>query len=211
MDKVFSRIPLAMSIIGKRRSGKSFLLVKMLNSRYFKRTFAEIYVFSPTCGLDKTWRDIKNDKVVFYDEYDEDTINSILRLQEHRGNDRSDILIILDDFAEKLKGHRGNVLERLATKARHYSCSFIFTSQKYNAIQPIIRNNTDEFIFFRVSNNQELKTIVDEQDNRDLVNVGGFENLLFENTKGYDYLVCIKGKEDKFYRGNELTFTKLNI
>ena len=211
LGRVFERLPLAMSIIGKRRSGKSFLLVKMLNSKYFKKKFESVYIFSPTCMLDKTWNDITNKNVIFYDEYDEEIIQNLLKLQEYKGNEAGQILIVLDDFAEKLKSYRGNVLEQLALRGRHYSASFIFTSQKYNLIPTVIRNNTDEFIFFKVSNNQELKTIIEEQDNKDLQKIGGFEKLLFDNTKGYDYLVCIKGKEDVYYRGNELVFKKINM
>lgn len=212
IQKVLKRLPLAMLMIGKRRSGKTHLLIRMLNSKYFKENFDTIYVFSPTVNLDKTWDAINNEEVVLYDEYDESTINDILKIQEitHESK-RQNVLIILDDLAEKLKGKRGNVLEMLATKGRHFNASFIFTSQKYNSVPTIIRNNSDEMIFFKVSNNQELKTIVDEQDSSDLKSVGGFENLLNNNTKGYDYLLIVKGKEDKYFRGNKLEFVKLKI
>ena len=212
LDKILKRIPLAMMMIGKRRSGKTHLLIKMLNNKYFRNTFDNIYVFSPTVSLDETWENIKNEDVVLYDNYNEEIITDILKLQQMIPKDkRPDILIVLDDFAEKLKGKRGNVLELLATKGRHFNCSFIFTSQKYNSVPTIIRNNSDEIVFFKVSNNQELKTIVDEQNSTDLQNIGGFENLLIKNTNGYDYLLSIKGKADKYYRGNNLNFVKLNI
>jgi len=212
LQKVLKRLPLAMLMIGKRRSGKTHLLIKMLNSKYFKDNFDTIYVFSPTVNLDKTWESVKNEDVIMFDEYDESTINDILRIQEMKHESkRQNVLIILDDLAEKLKGKRGNVLEMLATKGRHFNASFIFTSQKYNSVPTIIRNNSDEMIFFKVSNNQELKTIVEEQDIKDLKEIGGFEELLQSNTKGYDYLLIVKGKEDKYFRGNKLEFVKLKI
>ena len=209
IEKVLKRIPLAMCIIGKRRSGKTKLLIDMLNSKYFKKTFDQIFLFSPTVSLDKSFESVKNEAVVGYDFYSEEVIEDILKLQKMKGDNRKDILIILDDLAEKLKGRRGNVLEQLATKGRHFNCSFIFTSQKYNAIPTVIRNNTDEIIFFRVSNNQELKTISEEYQSKDLTI--DFEDLLYSQTKGYDYLLIVKGKQDSYYRGNKLDYVKLNF
>lgn len=209
---VFKRLPLSMLLIGKRRSGKTNLLIKMLNSKHFIDNFQKVFIFSPTVELDETWESIRDypskRDIILFDKFDESIIEDILQLQ--RKSDE-DVLIILDDFAEKLKGKRGNTLEQLATKGRHFNTSFIFTSQKYNAVPSIIRNNVDEVIFFKVSNNLELKTIVDENDNKDLKNVGGFENLLLNNTKDYDYLLIVKGKEDKYYRGNKLDYVKLKI
>lgn len=210
IEKIFKRIPLAMSIIGKRRSGKTHLLIKMINSKYFKETFKMIYIFSPTVTLDKTWESVNNKNAYFFEEYDEDVLQQILNLQKMKTDEqRQDILIILDDLSEKLKGKRGNLLEVLATKGRHFKASFIFTSQKYNSIPPIIRTNTDEIIFFRVSNNYELNTITEEYNSRDLLIP--FDQLLYETTKDYDYLLVVKGKENKYYRGNKLDYKKLKF
>lgn len=212
ISTVLKRVPLSMLLVGKRRSGKTNLLIKMLNSKHFIDNFQKVFIFSPTVELDETWESIREyptkREVILFDKFDNSIIEDILELQR---NSEDDVLIILDDFAEKLKGKRGNVLEQLATKGRHFNTSFIFTSQKYNAVPSIIRNNVDEIIFFKVSNNLELKTIVEENDNKDLKNVGGFENLLINNTKDYDYLLIIKGKEDKYYRGNKLEFVRLKI
>jgi len=212
IESVLKRLPLSMLLVGKRRSGKTNLLIKMLNSAYFINNFDNVFIFSPTIELDETWETVRDyptkRKIIKFDKFDETIIDDILQLQ--RVSEDSS-LIIIDDFAEKLKGKRGNVLEQLATKGRHFNASFIFTSQKYNAVPTIIRNNVDEIIFFRVSNNLELKTIVDENDNKDLRSVGGFENLLLTNTKDYDYLLIVKGKEDKYYRGNKLDFVRLKI
>ena len=208
IEKILERLPMAMLMIGKRRSGKTKLLIEMLNSKYFKKKFERIYIFSPTCILDDTWDDIKNKNVIFYDRYDESIVDAIMKLQEQTyKKDRKDQLIILDDLAEKLKGARGNALERLATKGRHFKLSFIFTSQKYNAVQPIIRNNVDEVIFFRVSNNMELKSIGEEFHNKEF----DFESVLDYATNDYNYLLIVKGKEDKLFKGNLLRFVKLNI
>lgn len=208
IQKVLERLPLAMLINGKRRSGKTHLLIKMLNSKYFKKKFDRIYIFSPTITLDKSWEDVKNKNALFYDVYDENTIEMILRLQKRTPEEeRKHVLIILDDLAEKLKGKRGNVLEQLATKGRHFKVSFIFTTQKYNATPTVIRNNADEIIFFRISNNFELKTVLEEYSNKDF----NFEDLLDYATDDYNYLLIVKGKKDNFYKGNLLTFKKITI
>jgi hypothetical protein len=208
IEKVFERIPLAMLMVGKRRSGKTKLLTEMLNTKYFKKKFDRIYLFSPTVQLDSTWGDVRNKNVIFYDEYYDDTIEAIMKLQSAiPENERKHQMIILDDFAEKLKGKRGHALEKLATKGRHFKLSFIFTTQKYNLAPTVIRNNIDEVIFFRVSNNMELKTIEEEYNQRDL----DFGALLNSVTTGYNYLCVVKGKEDVYYRGNLLSFVKLKL
>lgn len=214
IEKVLKRLPLAMLLIGKRRSGKTMLLINMLNSKYFRDTFDKIYIFSPTIELDKTWekvRDIEKENYVLFDKMDLEVLEDILSLQKRKNqyNNDKDILVIIDDFAEKLKGRRGNVLEQLATKGRHFKASYIFTSQKYNSVPTIIRNNSDEQIFFHISNNQELKTILEENESKDIP--GGFESLLHDSTDGYNYLLVVKGKEDKYYKGNKLEFKKLKL
>jgi hypothetical protein len=211
LDKVLKRMPISMLLIGKRRSGKTYLLIKMLNSKHFKESFDRVFIFSPTIELDPTWekvKDINESRYVLFDDLDLEVLEDILQLQKAQ-IDSKPILIILDDFAEKLKGKRGNVLEQLATKGRHFNTSFIFTSQKFNAVPTIIRNNTDEQIFFRVSNNLELKSIVEENDNKNIT--VGFEKLLMDNTNDYNYLLIIKDKEDKYYRGNKLNFIRLRM
>lgn len=211
LDKVLKRMPISMLLIGKRRSGKTYLLIKMLNSKHFKDSFDRVFIFSPTIELDPTWekvKDINESRYVLFDDLDLEVLEDILQLQKAQ-IDAKPILIILDDFAEKLKGKRGNVLEQLATKGRHFNTSFIFTSQKFNAVPTIIRNNTDEQIFFRVSNNLELKSIVEENDNKNIT--VGFEKLLMDNTNDYNYLLIVKDKEDKYYRGNKLDFIRLRM
>lgn len=211
LDKVLKRMPISMLLIGKRRSGKTYLLIKMLNSKYFRDSFDRVFIFSPTIELDPTWqkvKDIDESRYVLFDDLDLETLEDILQLQKAQ-LDAKPILVIIDDFAEKLKGKRGNVLEQLATKGRHFNTSFIFTSQKFNAVPTIIRNNTDEQIFFRVSNNLELKTIVEENDNKHIT--VGFEKLLMDNTNDYNYLLIVKDKEDKYFRGNKLEFTRLRM
>lgn len=149
ISSVFKRLPLSMLLIGKRRSGKTNLLIKMLNSKYFIDNFQKVFIFSPTVELDETWESIRDyptkREIILFDKFDESIIEDILQLQR---KSEDDVLIILDDFAEKLKGKRGNTLEQLATKGRHFNTSFIFTSQKYNAVPSIIRNNVDEIVFF---------------------------------------------------------------
>lgn len=208
IEKVFERLPLATLMVGKRRSGKTKLLTALLDTKYFKKKFDRIYLFSPTVQLDNTWGDVRNKAVIFYDEYYDDTIEAIMKLQAATPeNERKHQMIILDDFAEKLKGKRGHALEKLATKGRHFKLSFIFTTQKYNLAPTVIRNNIDEVIFFKVSNNMELKTIEEEYNQRDL----DFGALLNSVTIGYNYLLVVKGKEDVYYKGNLLNFTKLKL
>jgi len=207
IEKILDDV-LSMLLIGKRRSGKSFLLVEMLNSAYFKKRFKHVFLFSPTVQLDKTWRSLNNKNITFFDTFKEEEIQDILEMQKliHE-DDRQEILIILDDFSERLKAKHNSILNKLATKGRHFKASYIFTSQKYNSVPTIIRNNSDQLIFFQISNNLEFKTIVDENSNRNLK--VSFEDLLSYSTNEYNYLLVVKGKVNKYYKGNLLKYTLL--
>ena len=50
----------------------------------------------------------------------------------------------------------------MSIKGRHYNCSYILTTHKYNAVNRLIRNNAKFKLFFRITTTNELKSILED-------------------------------------------------
>ena len=73
------------------------------------------------------------------------------------------ILIILDDVADNVDVTRkSKLLHALFTRGRHDSISTIVSSQKFNALHPIIRINATALIVYRLRNQKELDAFLEE-------------------------------------------------
>ncbi len=73
------------------------------------------------------------------------------------------ILIIIDDFADDAVFTRqSKLLHSLYTRGRHNSISTIVSTQKFAAIHPIIRVNATSLILYRLRNNKELDSFLEE-------------------------------------------------
>ena len=55
------------------------------------------------------------------------------------------------------------ILHGLYTKSRHFGLSVITSSQKLNALAPIVRLNTSSLYIFKLKNQAELDTFIQEQ------------------------------------------------
>ena len=54
------------------------------------------------------------------------------------------------------------LLHALYTRGRHSCISTIVSTQKYVCLSPLIRVNASELYIFRLRNNQDLTTVIDE-------------------------------------------------
>ena len=73
------------------------------------------------------------------------------------------ILIIIDDFADNPSFSRhSKLLHSLYTRGRHSMVSCITATQKFNSLHPIIRVNATELYVYRLRNNKDLETFLEE-------------------------------------------------
>ena len=73
------------------------------------------------------------------------------------------ILVIIDDMADDVQFSRNSrLLHALYTRGRHSCISTIVSTQKYVCLSPLIRTNASELYVFRLRNNQDLTTFIDE-------------------------------------------------
>ena len=166
------------SIIGSRRSGKSFLVKYLLQLfQKSKRAFTHIFLISPT---DSGFEGIPR-KFRFTDL---DNIHHIIRLQKRikkhnkkqnakRDMVKSRVCIVIDDCAcmsgpDSLRSSQ--VLEEMALNGRHLGndgmdgngVSFFVLSQSLTRINRAIRLNQDVFIFNNIASAKERELIMDE-------------------------------------------------
>ena len=73
------------------------------------------------------------------------------------------ICIVIDDWADDPKFTRqSKLLHSLFTRGRHNSISTIVSTQKFAAIHPIIRVNATSLIIYRLRNEKELISFIEE-------------------------------------------------
>ena len=158
--------------------------------------FERVYVFSPSINVDATWIPVKSyieDKMdahetetdkFYFDHYDQDSLESIISTQnkiilEQKRKKKTklfQILIIINDFSDDPSFSRqSKLLHSLYTRGRHACISTITATQKLNAIHPIIRINATELYVYRLRNQKDLDTLIDEVsaliDKKSLLNI----------------------------------------
>jgi len=189
------KLPIRSVILGPSGSGKTILLQNMIMNIYDK-CFERVYVFSPSINVDATWEPVKSyieDKMdahetdednFYFDSYDKDALEQIITtqnkiiLEQKRKNKKKlfQILIVIDDFADDPSFSRhSKLLHSLYTRGRHAMISTITATQKFNAIHPVIRVNATELYVYRLRNQKDLDTLIDEVsavlDKKTLLNI----------------------------------------
>ena len=115
--------------------------------------------------------DNKKEQYLF-DEYNPEALEHIIDTQhkviEYQKKNKMtklfSCLLIIDDWAEDRVFMRySKILHGLYTKSRHFGLSVITSSQKLNALAPIVRLNTSSLYIFKLKNQAELDTFIQEQ------------------------------------------------
>ena len=163
---VAPRLPFSQIITGPSGSGKGILLQPMILDIY-RDVFVRIYVWSPSISVDANWTPVKtyiqNDLKVdlekekcFFDEYNPEELEAVIKRQhkvveyqkKNNHNELHSILIIVDDFADSKAFSRNSpLLNQLYVRGRHNAINIITSTQKFNALSPIIRVNSRQLFF----------------------------------------------------------------
>jgi DNA helicase HerA-like ATPase len=159
--------PFTINIVAPTKSGKTVAICNMIY-RWFKSEFDEIIYISPTCTIDKTLQNnitIDDDIVKVHDKDDLKNIDSlieeIVESQNKKGDDKKDILIVLDDMIAYFKKTK-STLDDLPALSRHYNISFIVVSQVFTAFGPRLRKNAGYYMIYRIINKKDLEAIREE-------------------------------------------------
>jgi hypothetical protein len=147
---------------------------------------------------------------LYFDHYNHDDLEKIISTQhkvidymKKQGRTKLyQILIVIDDFADDVSFVRSSkLLHALYTRGRHNQISTITSTQKFNAISPIIRVNMTELYVFRLRNIKDLDSFIEEvsavADKKTLLeiyNIATSEPFAFLYVK-----LNSKSKNDMFY------------
>ena len=178
-----AKLPMRSIVLGPSGSGKTILLQNMILDIY-EGCFDKLYVFSPSVNLDHTWQPVKEyikDKLrikdddkedpIYFDEYDSEALMKIMETQmkitdymkKQKKTKMFQVLIIIDDFADDPRFVRSSkLLHSLYTRGRHSYISVITATQVFNALHPIIRKNATDLYVYKLRNNKDLESLIEE-------------------------------------------------
>ena len=184
--------PFLLTINAGVRSGKTVLINNLLYNPNFgyKQMFDQIYCISPTILNDDSGRFIAKDDDIIkitenLDNLDE-IVETIANIQKEEGDEKGNILIILDDclgFIPKQGGFFNSFLSRY----RHYKITLWITCQQFKAVSVIQRVNSGYYILFKSFNKKEQLAIEEELSG----SIPNFWKLYNEATdQKYQFMYC---------------------
>jgi hypothetical protein len=211
LDPRLMRPPFRLLVNAPSGSGKSNMIQNLLfNDNFYKGMFDYTVYLSPTIHEDKTaqhMRDMDDEKLILSDDVDKLDI-LVDNLMERQASDEhrdEHVLLVLDDCIGLIK--KGSKLNTAIMKLRHYNVSVIMVTQYYRSVDPKVRENCSQYIFYKNANATEVKKIIDEVGGRFddfkryydyatgepycFLFVDGyrlyknFETLLYDKTSGY--------------------------
>lgn len=152
--------PCTIGIIGKKFSGKSNLLLNLIDKNKFDTTF--IITQSIHTG---NLNDLLTDEENLFDEVDNKFFDMLLDFQ--KDNPKSRVCLIFDDFINSERTLRDiKRINTLASSGRNFNITQVYSSQVLNALPPILRKNL-EYIFFGRQTYKSIKDVCDEFSTHD--------------------------------------------
>ena len=187
-------------IVGASHSGKSLMVLNMLQREDFgyRDWFQdEIFIVSPTIGLDSTWNQIDLPKYHKMDSWKDSTMNQLLKysVKQPRG-----ILLVLDDLAASdcTNAHKDQMLSKIMMTGRHYGVSLFLMTQKYNSVSTRVRANASHVMTFALPTTSEMKLFL--SDNSDVPNVERCYQTATSVPYGFMYIDRSTGGRKKAYQ-----------
>lgn len=131
--------------------------------------FDNIFVISPTIGLDSTSKPLL--KVVppenIFTDYSDEMVDQLLAYQKAQEPPREKTLIICDDILGM--GGKGlsptSKIYRLPAVLRHYDCSIVYLVQILRgggSLPPVCRSNIEGWFLYKNPNSREIEKMAEE-------------------------------------------------
>lgn len=160
-------------ILGKRRSGKSYLCEDLIQKMVKNKMLDMVFLFSGTdSGFDFICQECRfGGNMEMLNTIVENTkyINEYNSIAVKSQRIKLKIAIIIDDHAVQLKSQSFNILEMLATNGRHYAKAendvalHVFVlCQSLTKTPKVVRLNCDLIIFNSIASMRERDLIFDE-------------------------------------------------
>ena len=206
----------------KTGQGKGVLITNyLLRDEYYNNDFKgeDIYIFNPTMSETKNKILIKQKKIPnsnLFETLDDASLGAVLQFIQEQylecidsGEKPRHSLIIIDDCAPSLKDKRNGAIQNLFIRGRHFMCSAIISTQFYNKLPPVCRNNLSGLVSFE-TNLKQLESISDDH-NYLKGGMKSFKKLFYDCTSKNKHSTFIVNysneKQDRYMNGN---FESLN-
>lgn len=166
-NNILPKIHCSYLIIGRSGSGKSNILLHLLNSPSLLKDVFNIIIYLSDSPDDTVKDNLKIPKENFIKDWDENTIEKIIKSQENSIREKGflktkHILLIFDDVLSKPKFLNSKTIIKLVTACRHFNISCIFNTQSYKKLPRTIRINARGLVIFP-SSLSELTKFAEEQ------------------------------------------------
>jgi hypothetical protein len=185
-------------LIGRKGSGKSALLIKLLRDRNaYRGIYDDIIIVSPTFKLQAIWNTISTEGVTIHESFSTEVLDKIY--SDKQSNPKKNTLLILDDNGEDLKRIDQKNLNKLISNSRHVLLSVVILLQKVSQAPTIVRSNADSFVCFAATSTRETDIIHAEIG---ILEKKDFQQIFRDATGDrYSFFVCsmVDGKL-RFYK-----------
>ena len=155
--------PFNMIIVGMTSCGKTFYLLKLLETDY-KNHFENIFLVCPTFVHNKTYQEWKfvNDKDFIVIPCDQDEVECYLKKVVNCAEGTNSQIILDDCASSQAVKNRTSELVKLGFSARHYGLSTIVITQQLTSIKKSYRENISKLVTFYNPSSKDMNTIFDD-------------------------------------------------
>lgn len=170
--------PFRALITGKADSGKTYLAVKVIDSK--KELFDRLIVICPTWYSQDIFRLLDDMIIRQKDVYTNPDENTFKTIHQDMLNVRTKVkaenlpdvrtLLFIDDLSGTKLIHGGRIssFAHLSIQIRHMGCSSILISQQAKAVSPAYRDNINILCAFPSQRKEDIKWIESEYGRHDL-------------------------------------------
>lgn len=185
----FSIINKTITLVGKRCSGKSYMLKHIL--QYEADNFAKIFCICPTELVNHFYSDIIPSNCI-YETYDEEWADKLITKLtiancNKKPEEQKKVLLILDDLIADINIHQSKTLRIMYSRGRHIGLSVILTTQYLNSLSPLIRNNSD-YVFVGQQNRASVELLQQQFQSGD-INKKEFMDMYYRCTTDFNFLI----------------------
>ena len=148
----FADLPTSFILAAPTASGKTMIILNIL-LRYYKDMFSRIWFFSPSIKLDPQYAPLRKylekmsdqqKEPLMFEDLDQQALGRILEEQraiceecrKRKTRKIPQVCVVLDDLADRgdilqkrSGGNSGSWINTLATRGRHFGCTWIVSSQ----------------------------------------------------------------------------------
>jgi hypothetical protein len=159
---ILPRLHSSYLVVGKSGSGKSNVVLHMVNSPNLLGGAFDIILYLCDSPDDLFKQNLKIPKENFIKDFTEEWLENLIDKQrasvEKKGADKTDnMLLIFDDILSKPKFLNSKTLTHLVTACRHFNISCVFNVQSYKKIPRTVRLNVRGIILFPSSLGELIK------------------------------------------------------